>query len=72
MGFNDTDVVRAFLQRQLEDVIESLLIMSGRDIKSSADVTDHLEKGTFLQRWIEGHMNDKATSKPHLSVMFSL
>lgn len=71
-GVDDANPVLKVSQRELEEKVQSLVLMASRDLGTVSGLLDHLSKSPFLRRWIVGHLDPNAPSKPFLSAMISL
>lgn len=59
-------------QRELEERVQSVVLMASRDLSTVSGLIKHLAEGPFLPRWIRGHVDPDAPSKPFLSVLITL
>lgn len=72
-GVDENSLIRATMQHKLENEVDSLVMMSNRDLSCQGNLTQHIENSVFLPRWILGHLDPmSANSKPYLSLMICL
>lgn len=71
IGVDDSNPLRKADQRKLEEKLDSLLLISSRELGGVQGLMSHLKNSPFLARWINGQLNPNAPSKPFLAAMIS-
>ncbi|MEW5312259.1 MAG: hypothetical protein WDW38_003906 [Sanguina aurantia] len=71
-GIDDENPVMRASQRELEEKVQSLVLMASRDLSTVSGLLDYTADSPFLGRWLQGQLDPGATSKPFFSAMISL
>lgn len=74
-GTNDASTVRKVLQRQLEEEVDSVVVLTPKVLSSNEAVLNHLAGSPFLENYVMERLAGAAastTTHHHLSVMMYL